>query len=86
MLKYHTTAWQAFEGKRDSRQEKCEGGGGMGSEGGRGLQGGRYFHVINIHQTIVKILIGQFSKHVNYGRYLIRLVEINITAVISVII
>ena len=33
----------------------------MGSEGGRGLQGGRYFHVINIHQTIVKILIGQFS-------------------------
>ena len=37
----------------------------MGSEGGRGLQGGRYFHVINIHQTIVKILIGQFSKHMS---------------------
>ena len=42
--------------------------GGGGEEGvGKGLQGGHYFHVINIHQTNVKILIGQFSKHVNHG-------------------
>ena len=68
MFKYHTTAWQAFEGKRDLwTGEKCEGGGGVRGDGGKGLQGGHYFHVINIHQTNVKILIGQFSKHVNYG-------------------
>ena len=36
-------------------------------EGGKGLQGGHYFHVINIHQMNVKILIGQFSKHVTHG-------------------
>ena len=35
-------------------------------EGGKGLQGGHYFHVINIHQMNVNILIGQFSKHVNH--------------------
>ena len=69
MLKYHTTAWQAFEGKRDLwTGEKYEGGGGgVRSDGGKGLKGGHYFHVINIHQTNVKTLIGQFSKHVNYG-------------------
>ena len=43
------------------------GGGGVRRKGGKGLQGGHYFHVINIHQTNVKILIGQFSKHVNYS-------------------
>ena len=31
------------------------------------MQVGHYFHVINIHQANVKILIGQFSKHVNHG-------------------
>ena len=49
------------------REMRREGGGGVRREGGKGLQGGHYFHVINIHQTNVKILIGQFSKHVNYG-------------------
>ena len=34
---------------------------------GKGMQGGNYFHVINIHQTNVKIRIGQFSKHANHG-------------------
>ena len=72
MFKYHTTAWQLFEGKRDFGRERNAKGGGEGGgvrrrEGGKGLQGGHYFHVINIHQTNVKILIGQFSKHVNYG-------------------
>ena len=44
-----------------------EGWGGVRWLDGKGLQGGHYFHVINIHQMNVKILIGQFSKHVNYG-------------------
>ena len=43
------------------------GGGGVRRLDGKGLQGSHYFHVINIHQTNVKILIGQFSKHVNHG-------------------
>ena len=43
------------------------GGGGGGGDGGKGLQVGHYFHVINIHQAHVKILIDQFSKHVNHG-------------------
>ena len=42
-------------------------GGGGGREGGKGLQGGHYFHVISIQQMNVKVLIGQFSKHVNHG-------------------
>ena len=70
MFKYHITALQAFEGKRDFGQEgnvRGQGGGGVRREGGKGLQGGHYFHVINIHQTNVKILIGQFSKHVNHS-------------------
>ena len=68
VFKYHTTAWQAFEGKRDfGRERNAKGGGGVRREGGKGLQGGHYFCVINIHQRNVKILIGQFSKHVNHG-------------------
>ena len=50
------------------RERNAKGGGeGVRSDGGKGLKGGHYFHVINIHQTNVKTLIGQFSKHVNYG-------------------
>ena len=54
-------------GGREMRRGAGRGGGVRRREGGKGLQGGHYFHVINIHQTNVKILIGQFSKHVNYG-------------------
>ena len=67
MVKYRTTAWQAFE-ERDSgfwAVKKREAW--VGEEGGEGLQVGHYFHVINIHQANVKILIDQFLKHVNHG-------------------
>ena len=65
--------WEVFEGREKGfgAGEKCDvrggGGGGRGREGGKRLQGGHYFHVINIHQANIKILIGQFSRHVNHS-------------------
>ena len=72
VVKYRTTAWQAFEvrerGFWAGKKREAGGGGGWGGrEGEKGMQVGHYFHVINIHQANVKILIGQFSKHVNHG-------------------
>ena len=89
MFKYHITALQAFEGKRDFGQEgNVRGRGGGGEEGGLERPTRRplfscYKHPPDECQNPNRSV---FKTRQSQPRYLIRLAEINIIADLSVII